>query len=30
MHAKTEVDPIQFEVIRDALLKATEEMAIAL
>ncbi len=30
MHAKTEVDPIQFEVIRNALLKVTEETAIAL
>ena len=30
MQAKTEVDPIQFEVIRNALPKATEEMAIAL
>ncbi len=30
MQAKTEVDPIQFEVIRNALLEATEEMAIAL
>ena len=30
MQAKTEVDSIQFEVIRNALLKATKEMAIAL
>ncbi len=30
MQAKTEVDPIQFEVIRNALLEVTEEMAIAL
>ncbi len=30
MHAKTEVDPIQFEVIGNALLKVTEETAIAL
>ena len=28
--AKTQVDPIKFEVIRNALLEATEEMAIAL
>lgn len=28
--AEAEVDPIQFEVIRNALLEATEEMAIAL
>ena len=30
MQAKTEVDPMQSEVIRNALLEATEEMAIAL
>ena len=30
MHAKTEVNPIQFKVIRNGLLKVTEEMAIAL
>ncbi len=29
MHAKTEIDPIQFEVVRNALLKSTVEMAIA-
>ncbi len=30
MQAKTEVDPIQFEAIRNAVLEATEAMAIAL
>lgn len=30
MSAVPELDPIQFEVIRNALVEATEEMAIAL
>lgn len=30
MPSKTQLDPIKFEVIRNALTEATEEMAIAL